>query len=49
MTACTLASALGSTLGNEYGKLLPFTAAEAVIAARISFCILDEDDRLVTK
>ena len=25
LTACTLGSALGPTLGNEYGKTLPFT------------------------
>ena len=44
LTACTPGSAPGPTLGNEYGKTLPFTLrGVCVCGCRVSFYELDVD------
>jgi len=42
MTACTYGSALGSTLGNEYGRTLPFTfirISKLVVTPNYELCV----------
>jgi len=38
LTACTLGSALGPTLGNEYEKTLPLPFLGAYWLAKVCFC-----------
>jgi len=42
LTACTPGSALGATLGNEYGKTLPFTFSNE---KRFVPCAVEKQDR----
>ena len=39
LTACTLESALGPTLGNEYGRTLPFSIVEQEACFRQNLCV----------
>ena len=46
LTACTPGSAPGPTLGNEYGKNLPFLRVIATTRRRLKVSVISQDQRL---